>query len=72
MQENIRIITGTPAAAEPKANEYLASHPRARILSTAVTVAYPPDTAAPAADGKKQKPAPKPQTIVAITLGLEL
>jgi hypothetical protein len=55
MIEDIRILTGTPAQVQHELGEYLASHPKAAILSSAVTVTQP----APLVTLEKTKPAAK-------------
>lgn len=55
MIENTRILTGTPKEVEPKLAEALAAHPKAEILSSAITAgAEPPDETS---TGKKKKAA---------------
>ncbi len=38
MTDNLRILTGSPEAVQQQAQEYLNGHPKARILSTSITV----------------------------------
>lgn len=57
MIEDIRILTGTPARVQHELGEYLASHPKAAILSSAVTVTEP--QTAPLVTLEKTKPAAK-------------
>lgn len=68
MIENLKIITGTPAEVAKQAQAYLDSHPKAQVLSSAVTVAFEPQfieptlevTAAPATEAAA--PAAEPKT----------
>lgn len=63
MIEDIRIITGTPKEVENKLATALTAHPKAEILSSAVS-AGGDDADAPASGGKKKKSAVTVMVIV--------
>ncbi len=64
--EDLKVITGSETEVQKAAAKYLASHEKAKIISSSVTVSYPP---APATDEKAKAAPIKPITAVCLVLG---
>lgn len=67
MIENLKIITGTPTEVQAKVQTYLSSHPKAEILSSAVTVHHEHATPAVALSPIKEGEEDKPRTAKAVS-----
>lgn len=72
MIEQATIITGTPEKAEKQLREFLASHPNAAVLSSAVTTSQELEPIESDKGGKAKPGKAKTSTTVCLVVGIKL